>query len=322
MGFLKKLFGSAEEDFVNLVRAHENGEEWATEKINQMWQQNDSTLLPRIYRAYVTIYADSAAQGNREAILKYARGLEWSGRENEALNWYMKLINNGDTDAMLELALDYSELGGMGENASEKMKWIRKAAEMGNPKAQGKLALEYSTANDMVNADIWAQRAAEGGIAEGKFRYAEILKNENMELVSYTKGQSLFGEAFQAHLIKKYNITSADDAMKIREELYSKAEELYIDYLNEGDDDDMFSDTLRHLAFLYLFPWSNSLTASPYMAAYYFYRDYYFFENDSSFAQVKKIVSENHLEVTNETLREWQNQSVFDWAEAHGIALF
>lgn len=322
MGFLKKLFGSGEEDFINLVRAHENGEEWATEKINQMWQQNDSTLLPRIYRAYVTIYADAAAQGDRAAILKYARGLEWSGREAEALDWYMKLINNGDTDAMLELALDYGEFGGMGENVSEKMKWIRKAAEMGNPKAQAKLALEYSAANDMVNADIWAQRAAEGGNAEGKFRYAEILKNENMELASYTTDKSLFGEAFQTYLVKKYNITSADDAMKIREELYSKAEQLYIDYLNEGDDDDMFSDSLRHLAFLYLFPWLKSLPASPYMAAYYFYRDYYFFENDSSFAQVKKIVGENNLNVTNETLREWQNQSVFDWAEAHGIALF
>ena len=37
MGFLKKLFGNSENQFIDLVRAHENGEEWATAEIQKMW---------------------------------------------------------------------------------------------------------------------------------------------------------------------------------------------------------------------------------------------------------------------------------------------
>ena len=48
MGFFKNLFGNSENQFIDLVRAHENGEEWATAEIQKMWESNDSTLLPSV----------------------------------------------------------------------------------------------------------------------------------------------------------------------------------------------------------------------------------------------------------------------------------
>lgn len=319
MGFLKKLFGNGDEKFIEIVRASDNGEDWAQNEIRRMWENNDTTLLPRIHRARAVIYEDAAMRGDRDAIIKYARGLEWLGREHEALEWYMKLINQGDTDAMLELASDYTEFGGMGENGNEQFKWIKRAAEAGNAEGQAKLSLEYGAKGDMINENIWAEKSAAQGNIEGKRMYADVLNNEMFYLTVYENGDNV--DEYTQFLLNKYGINSPQDCASTKQGIYSKAEQLYIDYLNEGNDEAYLSMVHRSLARLYLNPPKNTFAQSPYLAAYFYYMDYYNFDTDDSFEKLKKIVRDFNLNVSNETLSAWQNVSIYDWAQQNGIEL-
>lgn len=320
MGFLKNLFGNSENQFIDLVRAHENGEEWATAEIQKMWESNDSTLLPRIFRAYVVIYKDAAMRGDRDAIIKYARGLEWSDREEEALQWYMKLINQGDTDAMLELASDYTEYGGMGENDEERFRLIKNAAEMGNAEAQYKLAMKCGCVGDFLGENYWAQKSAENGCPDGKLEYAEVLGRELSELIGYKKNMPQFTDPeIMEYILKKYKIESPDEADELMLRLYSQKEQLYVDYLNEGDSDVGFSQAMRGLAYMYRHPTPSMCSPLPYLAAYYFYSDYYYFDSQPSYKNFKGVVAEFNLPITNETLQEWQKTDIFTWAKNHGI---
>lgn len=320
MGFLKNLFGNSENQFVDLVRAHENGEEWATAEIQKMWESDDPTLLPRIHRAHVVIYKDAAMRGDRDAIIKYARGLEWLDRTEEALQWYMKLINQGDTDAMLELASDYTEYGGMGENNEERFRLIKNAAEMGNAEAQYKLAMEYACAGNFIADDYWAQKSAENGCPEGKIKYANDLRRENSMLLEYQKKFTQCDDPeVLEYILKKYEIESPDDATEIISQLYFKAEQLYIEYLNEGESEIGFSEAMRNLAYMYWHPTPPAFSPMPYLAAYYFYRDYYYFDSQPSYKNFERVVAEFDLPITGETLQEWQETDIFTWAETHGI---
>lgn len=320
MGFLKNLFGNSENQFIDLVRAHENGEEWATAEIQKMWESNDSTLLPRIFRAYVVIYKDAAMRGDRDAIIKYARGLEWSDREEEALQWYMKLINQGDTDAMLELASDYTEYGGMGENDEERFRLIKNAAEMGNAEAQYKLAMKCGCVGDFLGENYWAQKSAEKGCPDGKLEYARVLGQELSELIGYKKNMTQFTDsAIMEYVLKKYEIESPDDATEIISQLYFKAEQLNIEYLNEGESETGFSEAMKNLAYMYWHPTPPAFSPMPYLAAYYFYRDYYYFDSQPSYKNFERVVTEFDLPITGETLQEWQETDIFTWAETHGI---
>lgn len=320
MGFLKNLFGNSENQFVDLVRAHENGEEWATAEIQKMWESDDPTLLPRIHRAHVVIYKDAAMRGDRDAIIKYARGLEWLDRTEEALQWYMKLINQGDTDAMLELASDYTEYGGMGENNEERFRLIKNAAEMGNTEAQYKLAMEYACAGNFIADDYWAQKSAENGCSEGKIKYANDLRRENSMLLEYQKKFTQCDDPeVLEYILKKYEIESPDDATEIISQLYFKAEQLYIEYLNEGESEIGFSEAMRNLAYMYWHPTPPAFSPMPYLAAYYFYRDYYYFDSQPSYKNFERVVAEFDLPITGETLQEWQETDIFTWAETHGI---
>ncbi len=112
MGFLKKITSNLTDptiQFTNIVKACDNGEEWAKCELQKMWQNNDPTLIKRIHQARVAIYEKAAKNGDKDAIIKYAHGLAYCNRHQEILHWYMQLIEKKDLETMLELALDYAE---------------------------------------------------------------------------------------------------------------------------------------------------------------------------------------------------------------------
>lgn len=73
MGLFNKLMGRSDEipkvdrAFVEVVRALDNGEEWARKEINRMDESNDPYLTDKLCRARIEIYSDAAYAGNPEA---------------------------------------------------------------------------------------------------------------------------------------------------------------------------------------------------------------------------------------------------------------
>ncbi len=328
MGFLKNILssfsGGLSDSFIKTVRANDNGEEWAKKEIQRMFTKEGNALVEKVHRARVIIYKDAALNGDREAIIKYARGLEWSGRKEEALSWFMKLINQGDTDAMVELASDYTEYGGMGENEAEYLKWIKQAAKMNNSYAQYKLSLEYGSKGDWIKENIWAKKSAEGECADGKRQYADCIKHEFTifsTFIRYPENMPGNLEERRKFLFEKYDIKSLEDVITVMRENYSLAEQLYIDYLQEGTDDVFISEVHRSLARLYLYPPQYTCEPSYYLAAYYFYLDYYYFDFENSLNEMKKIIAEHNLKITKEDLKEWLEIGIFDWAKTRKIDL-
>lgn len=56
-----------QDDFIKLVRANDNGEKWASQKINKMYQEGVPDLLSRIAKARVQIYKNAAYKGDSRA---------------------------------------------------------------------------------------------------------------------------------------------------------------------------------------------------------------------------------------------------------------
>ncbi len=132
-----KAFFAESDSFTALVEANDNREKWAVSELNRMFQDDvDGSLIEKTHRARAVIYEKAALNGDRDAILKYARGLEWSGNKEKALEFYNKLISEGDTVAMIELANDYTEYGGMGRNDGERLRLIKQAMSLGSDEAR------------------------------------------------------------------------------------------------------------------------------------------------------------------------------------------
>ena len=196
MSFIKDQFNgfstNLNKDFINLVQADDNGEEWARKEIDKMFNDNDHVLVvTKIEQARAIIYKDGAMRGDRTSILRYARGLEWCGQRDEALKWYMKLINLGDTGAMVQLADDYGKHEGMGENETEKRRWLFAAANAGNDVAQVKLGREMWYDGNVPEAAKWYKKSAKCDNLAGICGYARCLQIELETMAKYFTGLPL-----------------------------------------------------------------------------------------------------------------------------------
>ncbi len=299
MGFLKKIVSNltgADKQFSEIVKASDNGEEWAKREIQKMWQSNDPTLIPRIHQARVLIYENAAKSGNRDAILKYARGLSYSDRHQESLHWYMQLIEKKDTEAMLELALDYTEFGGFGEDEAKHEYWIQQAAMLGNAQAQAKYGLILDAKGQTKQALDWYKKSAEQGNASGKIGYASVLDLTIMEMIH----------------------EKSNDLETIKS-LYYTIEDLCIEVLNESDDDSDIDKAFCKLYNTYLYPPKGVCEPMPYRAAYFMYKSAAICDNEYSMDRLQKTTVEYNLGITQKTLQEWNEMSFDEWAELHSI---
>lgn len=326
MGLFKKfmnfVFDENDNNLVEIVRASDNGEEWAKNEIQKMWESNDETLIPRINEARVKIYENSAKAGDRQAILYYARGLAWCNRKTESLQWYMKLINQGDTDAMLELASDYTKYGGMGENPSEEFKWIKRAAEAGNAQAQTDLGTEYQCKGDRENAYYWHKKSAEQGHHRGRAEYAKLLIEDMSTISIYLTNREAFNSIKEyKEQIEKYNLTSNETFEEKIVELYDECFSLSEDVFNEFKDEFSVRTALDNLIKLSLFYHKDKIKELPYFAAYYLFVSYDIFEDKYKLDRLWSVVKQFNLQVTQKTLNEWKDISLNDWAEKYNIEI-
>lgn len=104
----------------------------------------------------------------------------------------------GDVEACFHLGQSYSTGKTVPQCATEAIRWLRLAASAGHSGAQFHLAallaqgnrasprsqgpFDSGCARDIVEAASWAQRAAEGGIADAQVLYAWILRDGPAEL--------------------------------------------------------------------------------------------------------------------------------------------
>jgi TPR repeat protein len=86
----------------------------------------------------------------------------------EAVKWYRRAAEQGNTDAQMRLGVMYEDgRGGLPQDDAEAAKWYRKAAEQGNVDAQATLGFRYErgqgVSQDYVLADMWLSLAAAKG---------------------------------------------------------------------------------------------------------------------------------------------------------------
>ena len=121
-------------------------------------------------------YRKSAEQGNSDAQWMlgemYLTGGEAGKNVMEAVRWLRKAAEQGNAKAQLRLGVCYGEGVGVSEDAAEAARWYHKAATQGDVKAQAMLGLCYQDGvgvmQDVTEAARWYQKAAEQGSAEAQ----------------------------------------------------------------------------------------------------------------------------------------------------------
>ena len=165
-----------QDDFIAVVRASDNGEKWASQKINKMYQEGVPDLIPRIARARVQIYKNAAYRGDLKA--QYYYGLSLQGINNEeSLRFLLPLAENGNVDAITAIAMGYGHYGGYGEDESKNFKWYMKAAKMGDVHAMNQVALKYVSERNYDKAFYWYKELANQDNAKGFCGMAKCYEN-------------------------------------------------------------------------------------------------------------------------------------------------
>ena len=92
-----------------------------------------------------------------------------SSNDVEAVRWYRKAAELGNTDAQFNLGLMYTKGQGVVQDDMEAARWYRKAAEQGNASAQVNLGWVYENGRGVAKSDVeavrWYRKAAEQGEA-------------------------------------------------------------------------------------------------------------------------------------------------------------
>lgn len=306
-----------------LIKASDNGEEWAQREYGRIFDEYDMDpdFIERVCRARVNIYRANAERGDKNAILRYAHALAHLGNKSEAYNWYIRLINKGDTDAMLALSEQYNEYGCFGHNPNEEMRWLKSAANGGNAEAQNNLGRECLCESDQYNALLWYELSAKQNNAKGKIGYAGCLKDQLDALDEYSKGWNEVSPGRYDYIKKTYGVLSYQECRSVMNDLYWKIESLYLDGLNHCNSDAYLSEAFSGLSSLYLYP-RGVCAPSYYLAAYYEFEESRVLDNNFAYDRCLEIIKENNLKVTKSDLQEWDKIGVFEWAKKHGIDIY
>jgi TPR repeat protein/serine/threonine protein kinase len=118
------------------------------------------------YATAAPLYQELAESGRADAMdrlgLLYGTGRGVAQDSAQALAWYRKSAENGDTNGMVHLAERY-----VGRDWAQSAVWYRKAAENGHTGAMNNLGMAYlggqGVAQDDAQAVAWLRKSAEGG---------------------------------------------------------------------------------------------------------------------------------------------------------------
>lgn len=293
MGFLSRFINRGEQqsqqedDFVDLIRALDNKEEWAKKQIGEMWRRNDPTLFSRMNEARIKIYASAAQQGDPKA--QYWMGMSLSATDKQAsLGWLVPLANQGNIEAMTAIALGYTEYGGYGDNKDEYRYWYMKAAEAGDADAQATIGLEYLIEQNYEEALNWYIKSADQGYAKGLIGVSKCLEHKRDNLS--------FDPIYSEPQARQQEEQRLNDII----------EDTYIDAVNAARKEDELGEAFNGLGHFYMrsliVEGQNPDIAK--RAAYFLYKAY-LLGNDFALQCFNEVVSENKLYVDINDIEEW-----------------
>ena len=142
------------------------------------------------YKEAVSWYRKAAEQGDSAGQVglgyMYAEGEGVEQDYKEAVSWYRKAAEQGDADAQYNLGYMYAEGEGVEQDYKEAVCWYRKAAEQGDALGQNKLGFMYygglGVPQDYNEAVKWFRKAADQGLAEAR-KSLELIPNEDKRIV-------------------------------------------------------------------------------------------------------------------------------------------
>lgn len=230
MGFFDKILKKENEidnKFLEIVKANDNGEEWARDIVNRRWS-TESDFLVTLSNARIQLYSNAAYQGDEKA--QYYMGVSEAqlGNAKESYQWLYNLANNGNIEAMTAIAMQYSEFGCYGYDKEKEFEWNLKAAEAGDADSQCRVALEYSIDGKEMEALNWYAKAAQQSSSKGCLGYGKTL--------SEMRG-------------KYYNNYSKEKL----DEMQTEIEDAYIDAINLAKNRDDYGNAASALGYFYMF---------------------------------------------------------------------
>lgn len=167
MGRLSDLIKTVvplEDEFTKMVRARDNGEEWAQRKLNELFV-NDPNIMPNLMSARRKIYEKDAKNGDPMAMYYYGISCE---DEQTFMGMLVPLANNNNIDAITAIGNRFA----LEERDKEAFSWYMKAAELGDIYSQNYIALQYyvgieDDGPDYDKAYEWYRKAAQQDSSKG-----------------------------------------------------------------------------------------------------------------------------------------------------------
>lgn len=278
-----------DQSFVNMVRANDNGERWAQDQFDRMWDNDEPYFLTKVSAARIQIYERAAQNGDIAA--QHRLGVAWEiFDKKEALKWLLPLAENGHVEAMKSIALAYTEYGGFGDDPVQYRYWYQKAAEQGDADAQATMGLEYTCENQYEEALKWYRMAAEQGNCAG---YLGVAKSLNSIVDKIIFEQKLFGEQRKA----------------VKQQYENEIEDMYIAAANSARTMNEAQGAFGGLGQFYRsqsydYPGDSEIVKR---AAFFFFKAYEC-GADYCLDAFSNLVREHHLAVDTNDIEHWANE--------------
>lgn len=289
---LKKIvqnFTENEDNFIKLIRARDNGEEWAQKELDDLFRKNDPNLISRIDKARIHIYEKDAHRGVAKAQYYYGLSIQAFDKE-ESLSMLVPLAEQGNIDAMTAIASGYSEYGGYGNNPAEYMRWYTMAAEAGDVFSQNTVALQYAIQQDYDKAFFWYSKSAQQESASGYCGMAECYDVQKMKLYAASQNPSQ---------------QEIEDIENRIEQCYLKA----LQYVSNQDEDEKACFGLAgHYRGISYSIKNNETRLWIVKRAIYFYMAAYQCGNPYGLKNAKEISEEYGVNVNYDDIEAWANE--------------
>jgi len=163
----------------------------------------NGTGVKQDYQEAMNWFIKSANQGN--SIAQYNIGLMYFNGDGvtknyeEALKWYRKAAERGDADAQYSLGQMYYNGNGVTQSYSQALKWYRKAADKGHADAQSEIGSMYRDGDGVTlnyaEALKWYRKAVDQGNAEAQYCMGDMYANGHGVTEDYSKARRWYRKA-------------------------------------------------------------------------------------------------------------------------------
>lgn len=278
-----------DDSFIQFIKALDKGEKWAKEKYQDLLDSDDPYLFFKMDQARIIIYSDAAKLGDIDAQYWLGFSLRRTDKQ-ESLKWLIPLAENGDIDAMIAIALGYTEFGGFGDDPSQYRYWYMKAAEAGSSDAQAVIGLQYYIDGNYDKSLKWYNISAKQKNSKGAAGIAKCYSSLKTDLY-----------------LNKERINS-EELKKMEDEYDLRIENAYIDAANWAVSDTEFEEAFSGLGWFYKNQLMKQYDLDIAKRAAYFFYSSYLCGNDYSLSSFNEINNKYNLQVDTSNIDLWADR--------------